>query len=84
MANVNFIYYRMWGITYARQVIFLFLPEIGCPQTGYVSEDDLELLLLLPLRLGVRITGMCGHTQFVWCWEPRPLCVLEKYSSWVW
>lgn len=50
MANVNLIYYGMWGITYARQVVFLFLPETrSCVALAVLKPDDLGLLLLLPL-----------------------------------
>lgn len=89
MANVNFIYYGMWGITYARQVIFLFLPEtrscvaLAVLKLGTCRRMTLGFFSSCLYLPSVRITGMCRHTQFVWSWEPRALCVLGKYSNWV-
>lgn len=64
MANVNFIYYGMWGITYARQVILLFLPEIGSRVALTVlkleSPGD-SLSLYGKVRLHYPFLLLCGE-----------------------
>ena len=36
-------------------------------KTPYITEDDLELLIFLPLPAGITI--MHHHTQFILCWD---------------
>ena len=52
----------------------------GWPQTHYVAEDDLELLILLPVPPGAGIAGIyLPHLAYEVLGEGVALCVLGEH-----
>lgn len=70
-----------WGFYFFFKTKVLCIPE--WPHTHYVVENDLELLILLPLPSETAgIIGMCHQVQFLTLLrtEPRTSYVLGKDS----